>query len=159
VRCCSLNVCATNFTKSRPDQTIANVFARTAKNSNGKAQPNTSEVQFIELSSDEDENQRPDPVFLDSDMDDIKPSKPSTLPKTEEGLVADTMPDAPASQDDDLVFVGEERAAVMNCKECGSRLFAFSAEAHMKFHEESKKSIAKTTSSRGRLYGKKTKGR
>lgn len=154
---CSLNICATNFTKSRPDQTIANVFARTAKNSNRKTQTNRSAVQFIELSSDEDESLRPDPVFLESDMEDIKPSP--LLATDEAAMHKNDAPEAPASQDDDLVFVGEERPAVMHCKECGSRLFAFSAEAHMKFHEESKKSTAKISSHRDRPHANKNKGR
>lgn len=153
--CNSLNICATNFTKSRPDQTIASVLTRTSKGDHSKFPVTSSEVQFIELSSDEGENARDDPVHLeDSDQDDIEQSAGTSLPSPTRSLNAQ----APPSQDDDLVFVGEERPAVMSCKECGSRLFAFSAEAHMKFHEESEK-VTRKAEHRQRRQIKKGKDR
>lgn len=139
----SLNICATNFTKSRPDQTIASILARSSKTENSKAQVTTSAVEFIELSSDEGEAALDDVTAQlgnSSDQDDVKVYAQTTSRTAATG----SMDAAPASQDDDLVFVGEERPAVMSCKVCGSRLFAFSAEAHMKFHEESKKVSSKS---------------
>lgn len=97
----------------------------------------------------------PGPVYLDdSDDGDCKPH----ITKVEQHEISDEDL-IPASQEDDLVFVGEERPAVTKCKECGSRLFAFSAAAHMKFHEESKKHNAKRTGQRDRVHIKKGKHR
>lgn len=39
--------------------------------------------------------------------------------------------------DEGVVYVGEQRPTLVTCRECGARLFAFSARAHRAFHEQS----------------------
>lgn len=143
---CSLNVCATNFTKAKPDQNIASVFARTSNGVRLKTKISEQEPSIIQLSSDEEESTGEPVILEDSDADDVKPTT---------ALLQDDTAVILSSQDDDLVFVGEERPNVMSCKECGSRLFAFSAAAHMKFHEESRMQSSRRPAARSSLGSSK----
>jgi hypothetical protein len=135
--CTSINICATNFTKSRPDRTIASAFAKAINGHKRGGKARQAESALIQLSSDDEEcteqtKQEFTYTLEDTDVEDVKPAAGTKHELSDEnGHAPMTL-----SEYGDLIFIGEDRPKVITCKECGSMLFAFSAHIHAKFHEE-----------------------
>lgn len=77
------------------------------------------------------------PIWInDDDADDAGQQSASVIAVDEsEGEEGEREAD-----DDEVVYVGQERPAFVPCKECGSKVFSFSAAAHAAFHKTEHKS-------------------
>ena len=117
-------MCATNFTVSRPNQTIQNALLRQPALVSG---PKLEEIDLTHLSSD-------DPF----DTMEIGPDGPRCLEGADDNVLCadgDVAFSNEGSDDNDVLFVKEYHPNLVRCDECGCRLFPFSASAHQAFHE------------------------
>ena len=147
----SLNVCAANFSTSRPSQNIAAALAASRR------PKKREEVDLTLLPSDD-----PDPggvglptsdgsapiVIEDLEEDEILEEGEETKPSVDTGQPVHhiELDSEEEDEEDDIAFVKEDRPAFTTCKVCGSRLFSFSAAAHKAFHENDGAPLPTSTS-------------
>lgn len=130
-----MNVCAANFSTSRPSQSIAAALAASRK------PKKREEIDLTLLPSDDLDSTEAGVLVSDSGTD------PILIEDDEIGRDEAVKIDLEA-EEEDLVYVGEDRPAFTTCKVCGSRLFAFSAAAHKAFHDKAASAVGGKTDSK-----------
>lgn len=134
----SLNVCAANFSTSRPSQNIAAALAA-SKRPRKRDEVDLTLLPSDDVTSEDGFSQTADgaidPITIEDEEDTVAFREgPSSIRQKAEACIQ--LDDSDTNSDEDLLFVGEDRPAFTTCKICGSRLFAFSAAAHKAFHEK-----------------------
>ena len=128
-----INVCATNFTVSRPNQTIQNAMSRKLDKQNMPRK----EIDLTQISSDESFEgeviERGEPIWIDDEEIEFG--------QQEDAEAESGRQDYEVSEVDEI---GRKRKlsnptgqqpTLVTCKKCGSRLFPFSTAAHKAFHD------------------------
>jgi len=133
-----INICATNFTTARPSNSIQSALSRVATSNVAKAE--AEEIDLTDLPSDDLEEKG---TTLDVTSEERCATTRQPTDDREAIWLDEEEEEAQAivldSDEDEVVFVKEDRPAFVHCKECGSRVFNFSAAAHAAFHKTESK--------------------